>query len=200
MDYKSHLASVTKKDRAQLLCLAMASLAVRGHERIGALGSPRQAAHGRVALSRVAQWVCQSTSDALPKSQPLQRRAAALLISDFLDPLEDLRRALTSLAATGIQGHIVQIADPAEEILPFDGRIEFKGLDMPATYLARKTENLRENYASAYQAHRNAVRDFARSLGWSFIVHRTDQSAVQCLLPLHIRVSGANNHAGRASA
>ena len=200
MDYQSHLAPVSKKDRAQILGLAMASLAVRGHERVGALGSPRQAAHGRLALQRVAEWFAQSHATSLPQSQPLQRRAAALLISDFLEPLEELRRSLTTLAATGIQGHLVQIADPAEETLPFDGRIMFKGFDLPVTYLARKTEDLRADYAKAYAIHRQAVSELARSLGWSFVVHRTDQAPAQCLLPLHLRVSGAMNRAGRASA
>ena len=51
MDYKSHLADTTKMDRAQILAIAMASLAMRGHERIGALGSPRAAANGRMALN-----------------------------------------------------------------------------------------------------------------------------------------------------
>jgi uncharacterized protein (DUF58 family) len=44
MDFKSHLATTTKADRARLVAVAMASLAVRGHERVGALGSPRHAA------------------------------------------------------------------------------------------------------------------------------------------------------------
>ena len=148
----------------------------------------------------MAEWFAENHAASLPQSQPLQRRAAALLISDFLEPLEELRRSLTTLAATGIQGHLVQIADPAEETLPFDGRIMFKGFDLPVTYLARKTEDLRADYAKAYATHRHAVSELARSLGWSFVVHRTDQTPAQCLLPLHLRVSGAMNRAGRASA
>ncbi len=200
MRYQSHLASISKMERAQLLAIAAASLAVRGHERVGALGSPHRAGHGRMALQRLAEWVSAPRPENLPQSQPLQKRAAALLISDFLDPLDELRQSLTRLAATGIQGHLVQISDPAEESLPFDGRIEFKGLDMPASYLARKTEDLRVDYAKAFLNHRQAVRDLAGALGWTFIVHRTDQTPAQCLLPLHLRVSGALNAARVAMA
>lgn len=192
MDYKSHLAQVSKRDRAQLLVMAMASLAVRGHERVGALGSLRQAAHGRAALTRVAEYLTEARSEALPHAMPLQRRAAAVLASDFLEPLPELRKALSPLAASGIKGHLVQIADPAEEALPFEGRIEFLGFDLPQTYLARKTENLREDYARAYAAHRDGLRELARGLGWSFIVHRTDQPLSAALLPLHLQVAGAN--------
>ena len=190
MNYHSHLATVTKLERAQLLAMAMASLAVRGHERVGALGSLRQAGHGRAALARVAEHIIGIQSDALPRAGTLQRRAAAVLVSDFLDPLPELKRALGTLASTGIKGHLVQIADPAEEALPFDGRVEFLGFDLPQTYLARKTENLREDYARAYAAHRDALRELARSIGWSFMVHRTDQPLSAALLPLHVQVGG----------
>ena len=37
MDFNSHLSQVTKRDRAQLLALAVASLAVRAQERVSAL-------------------------------------------------------------------------------------------------------------------------------------------------------------------
>ena len=190
MDYKSHLAQHTKLDRAQLLALAMASLAMRGHERIGALGSPRAAANGRMALMRVAEWVSEKRDTPIPQAAARQKRAAVVLVSDFLDPIPEQRRSWTMLAEAGLKGHIVQIADPAEESLPFDGRNEFLGLDTSTTYLARKTENLRERYVAAYTNHRQQLRDLARSLGWTFTVHRTDEAPTRCLLPLYAHVSG----------
>ena len=190
MDYKSHLSQNTKLDRAQLLALAMASLAMRGHERIGALGSPRAAANGRMALMGVAEWVAEKRDTPIPQAAARQKRAAVILVSDFLDPIPEQRRSWTMLAEAGLKGHIVQIADPAEETLPFDGRNEFLGLDTSTTYLARKTENLRERYVAAYTNHRQQLRDLARSLGWTFTVHRTDEAATRCLLPLYAHVSG----------
>jgi uncharacterized protein (DUF58 family) len=190
MDYKSHLANVTKRDRAQLIAAAMACLAVRGHERVGALGGLRHAAHGRVALARVTEHLSAVREDAIPRPRGMQRRAAAVVVSDFLDDANELKSSLTAIASAGIRGHLLQIADPAEETLPFDGRIEFKGFDLPSTYLARKTEDLRADYVKAYAAHRATLRDLARSLGFSFAVHRTDQTAASALLPLHLQVSG----------
>jgi uncharacterized protein (DUF58 family) len=190
MNYTSHLASVTKRERAQLIATAMACLAVRGHERVGALGGLRHAGHGRVSLARVAEHVAAHRDDSIPQPRGMQRRAAAVLASDFLDDVSELKYALTAIASAGIRGHLVQIADPAEESLPFDGRIEFKGIDLPSTYLARKTEDLRADYVKAYAAHRNMLRELARSLGFSFTVHRTDQPAASVLLPLHLQVSG----------
>jgi len=201
MAFRSHLAPETKVDRARLLAMALASLAARAHERIGALGSPRAPGYGRLALLRVAEWVGQVQEDSLPAAGAQQRRAAAVLISDFLEPLDDVRQRLGAIAQAGVSGHIVQIADPAEETLPYEGRIEFMGLGSPLKYLAKKTEALREDYRAAYLAHREGLRQLARSLGWTFTLHRTDESPASVLLPLHVRISGAENRAGvRGSA
>ncbi len=200
MDYTSHLSKTSKLDRAQLIAVAMASLAMRGHERVGAIGSPRAAAHGRAALLRVAEYVAEKRNTPLPTSAARQRRAAALLVSDFLDPIVDVRRSWTVLAEAGLKGHVVQIADPAEETLPFDGRNEFLGLDTSSSYLARKTENLRSAYEKAYAEHRQTLRELARSLGWTFTVHRTDEAATRCLLPLYTHISGAARFNAAASA
>jgi uncharacterized protein (DUF58 family) len=200
MVFKSHLAQETKLERAQLLALALASLASRAHERIGALGSPRLPGYGRLALLRVAEWLGERHPDGLPSAGARQRRAAAVLISDFLEPLAEVRRAMTAIASAGVSGHLVQIADPAEETLPYDGRIEFLGMDSPVKYLAKKTEVLREDYKLAYQAHREGLRQLARALGWSFTLHRTDDAPARTLLPLHLLVSGAANRHGGAQA
>jgi uncharacterized protein (DUF58 family) len=74
--------------------------------------------------------------------------------------------------------------------LPFDGRNEFLGFDVSATYLARKTENLRAAYEKAYADHRQKLKDLARSLGWTFTVHRTSEAPTKVLLPLYAHVSG----------
>lgn len=201
MAFRSHLAPETKRDRAQLLALALASLAARAHERIGALGSPRPPGYGRLALLRVAEWLGQNHAEGLPSAGAQQRRAACVLISDFLEPLDEVRARLSAIAAAGVSGHVVQIADPAEESLPYDGRIEFLGMGSPLKYLAKKTEALREDYAAAYKAHREGLKQLTRGLGWSFTLHRTDETPASTLLPLHLRVSGAENrHGGRVSA
>ena len=85
-----------------------------------------------------------------------------------------------------------QIADPAEETLPYDGRVEFLGLGSPRKDLAKKSEALREDYIKAYGAHREGLKQLARGLGWTFTLHRTDEAPATALLPLHMRVSGAD--------
>jgi uncharacterized protein (DUF58 family) len=191
MTFKSHLAAETKSERAQLFALAAASLAVRAHERIGALGSQRRAAHGKSALLRTAEYILSPRGDSLPQPSNMQRQSAALLISDFLDELPTLERALQPLAQAGIRGHLVQICDPIEETFPFEGRVEFLGLDKPLKFIAPKTQSLREAYQEKFAQHREAVQLLARKMGWSFTVHRTDQSLSKALLATHAQISGA---------
>ena len=66
---------------------------------------------------------------------------------------------MTPLAAAGISGHLVQVVDPAEETLPYAGRVEFQEMAGPLKFLSAKTEMLREAYAQKLEAHRNALRD-----------------------------------------
>ena len=189
MDFKSHLANETKKDRAQLLQLALASLAVRAHERIGALGSQRRANAGPLALRQMAEHCAKANNNPLPNPTAIQRQSAAVLFSDFLDEPEAIKQALTPLAESGVRGHLVQITDPAEEALPYDGRVEFLGLDQPVRFIANKTQNLRERYVAAFATQRESVRQIAARLGWSFIVHHTSEQPSKCLQTLHLRVN-----------
>jgi uncharacterized protein (DUF58 family) len=192
MRFKSNLAQEPKADRAMLIALAIASLASRAHERVGGLGSGRQAGYGRSNLARLAEWAVMDHEAPLPATDSYAKNAAAVLVSDFLDEPEVISRSWGELASRGLRGHIVQIADPAEETLPYDGRVEFLGLDQTLRYLSPKTEDLREQYIEKYLEHRESLRRIARGIGWSFQVHRTDQSVMPTLLALFGQISDAN--------
>ncbi len=198
MNFKSALAQESKHDRALLLMLALGSLGIRAHERVGGIGSSRRPGYGTSALQKLAEWAIGEKQDTLPKADAMHSRAAAVVISDFLDEPKDIAKSLALLAERGVRGHVVQIADPAEETLPFDGRVEFYALDQTIKYLSPKTQNLRAAYIEKYQAHRARVKDIARALGWSFMVHRTDESAAKALLSLYAQVS--DNAAARGGS
>ncbi len=191
MQFKSHLAQDTKHDRGLLITLALASLAVRAHERIGGLGSDTAPGYGKSSLVRVAEYLLCAKDHTLPKIRTMQRHSAAVIASDYLDEPEEIRKFLVPLAQSGMRGHLLQVCDPAEETLPYDGRTEFLGLDRPARYLARKTEAIRDAYAEKYQAQREAVRTLAKSIGWTFTVHRTDQPVTPCLMAMYAQIFDA---------
>jgi hypothetical protein len=56
MEFHSHLANTTKRDRAVLLALALSVLATKAGERVGAIGSPHRPGHTGATLNRMAEW------------------------------------------------------------------------------------------------------------------------------------------------
>ena len=162
----------------------------RGADRQSAEGEPcprRTGAHGHLAVAQ--------RGASLPQSQHLQKFSSVVLLGDFLEKPEDIAATVRNLAARGVSGHIVQIVDPAEETLPYDGRIEFRDMDGPLKYLAGKTENLRDAYIEKFATQREAVRKIAHGVSWSFTLHHTDQSPAKLLMMLHGLVGGAKSRA-----
>ncbi len=190
MEFRSHLSTVTKRDRAQLIALALGSLAIRAQERVAMIGAHFGPGHSKGHLMRIAEAMAQGAGGSLPAAVKIPRFASALLIGDFYEPLQDIAAALTPLAAAGATGHVVQICDPAEETLPWQGRMEFLEVDGPRKFLAGKTETLRNAYSERFRAHRDALRDLVTRLGWTFTVHRTDTPPTTLLMSLHGLIGG----------
>ena len=190
MTFKSHLAQVSKRERAQLMMLAVAALAARAGERVGALGSPFAPDHTRGQLVKIADWFLKSEGAALPAVTRLPRFSGAVLAGDFFDPPEEIARAMAPLAEAGVRGHLLQVVDPAEETLPYAGRVEFHEMAGPLRFLSSKAETLRGAYGERLAAHRDALRDMCRRIGWSFAIHRTDEAPARALLALHAQISG----------
>lgn len=197
MAFRSGLANSSKQERAVLLALALAVLASKAGERVAALGSPHPPGHTRATLNRMAQWYAGHTTVAdepLPPAMPLPRFSAAVLIGDFLEPLDDIARRVTGLAARNVSGHMVQVLDPAEETFPYGGRTEFLEMSGPRRLLAGRAETLREAYKARLKDQRDGLRDLTRKLGWTFTVHSTGRPPQHALLALHGLLTGQRMH------
>ena len=168
MRYASQLAETTKRERAELLLIALAVLLNRAGERPALAGGLAPPTMGRVSLSRMAQQIegeALHDSNDLPPSSSLPRSAELVLFSDFLAPLPDLQAVVTAHANGGVRGHLVQILDPAEETLPFDGRIRFTGMEGEADILVPKVQEVRQDYARRLSLHRAALTEMAQKAG-----------------------------------
>ena len=131
----------------------------------------------------------QDRAEGLPTTAPLPRYAQVVLFGDFLEPPERIGQAIQSIAARGLRGQIVQVHDPAEEELPFRGRIRFDGFEGEGETLVRRVEAIRDRYRGRLAAHRDAIRDGARRAGWGFHLHRTDRPPESALLALYMALS-----------
>jgi len=108
-----------------------------------------------------------------------------VLIGDLLSPLDEIQKTVAALTGRGLRGHLVQVLDPAEETLPFAGRIEFEGMEGEEELLVPRVEAIRTAYMERLQAHQNGLAALARAAGWSFATHRTDRPPQTALLALY---------------
>ncbi len=213
MRYRSTDALPTKAERADLLLLALASLLVRGGEHVALLGTGRAPASGRAALRRLAGVLQDEASPLaaimedgaaslaalirndtaretnLPAFEILPRYARMVVIGDFLSPLEEVKSAVGAFASRGLRGHMMQVLDPAEEALPFSGRVRFEGLENEGDVLVGRVETLRKDYRANMASHRRGLEALARSAGWTFAAHHTDRSPATALLALFLVLS-----------
>jgi uncharacterized protein (DUF58 family) len=200
MDFRSRLSPATKLDRAVILLLALAEMLGRGGERVGMPGlvEPRI---GRDAADRIAAVLARAelTQD-WPDLDRVRRFSDVVILSDFLAEPEILRDRLRGLAGRGASLHLLQVFDPAEEAFPYEGRLEFRDPESGDTWLTERAGGLRDDYRTRLEAHRELIRGFARSAGFSFAVHHTDRPAAEGLLFLQARLSGVPSRPDHAGA
>lgn len=194
MAFRSHLSETSKIDRAIVLALSMGELLVQGGERIGIMGG--RARTGRTAVTKLALSIARRINDpalgggSLPAAAALGAFSECLLFSDFLEPVEELAPRLERLAVQGVRGHLIQVLDPAEETLPYQGRTEFTAAETGERMIAGRAETLREKYQERMSEHRQQLLELLRRLEWSLLVHHTDHPPEEALLALHGRLAG----------
>lgn len=196
MLYKSAGATVSKESRALVLVLAMAELLSRSGERIAwpGLSDPFTARNG---AERLATILAQATDvPTRPDLLSIRRFSDVVVASDFLDPVEETMEWLDVLARHGVRAHLIEIADPAEEIFPYSGRTEFVDPETRQKYTAGRAETLSREYRSLYIARREALASWCTRLGWSYTVNHTDRLASEALVRLHMALSGGIGQGG----
>lgn len=188
MDYRSDPSLPTKEDRALILALALVSLLVRAGERVAFLGSGRRPVGGRAGMISFCEQLMSQRDDdrGLPADQQLPRYARIVMISDFFSDLDQLKTKLRGFSGLGIRGHLLQVIDPAEDDLPFSGRVRFDDVRPgDSSALIGDVDSVRERYQRRFHAHIDGVREVGRSLGWTAGLHRTGRSPEPALLGLY---------------
>lgn len=190
MEWRSGAAVPYKRERADLLLLALAALLLRGGERVRLMGGPARARGGGAALESLAENLAgMQGGGGLPPSVSLPRHARVVLIGDFLSPLPEIRTAVAALAAIPVSGHLLQVLDPAEALLPYSGRVRFQGLEQEADTLIPRVEGIRKGYAEALEAQLHGLANLCTAAGWGFGTHRTDHPPETALLAMYAALS-----------
>jgi uncharacterized protein (DUF58 family) len=191
MEYKSHLSNTPKGDRALVLMFATAEILVRNGERVGLIGATRPSA-SRSIIERLAEAIIATNAGAhgdIPTNVMLDRRSEAVLIGDFLAPESEIALALEPLARLGARGHVIMIADPAEEVFPYAGQALLSENERGMRLRIGDAAAFGGLYRERLARHREAIADMCRRLNWSFALHRTDRAATEALVSLAGRIA-----------
>ncbi len=203
MDWRSAKSLPSKRERADLLLLALIVLLLRAGERVALLGEANLPSSSRSALIRMALSLeraeqagaraggheAPAEAGRLPGVEALPRYAQVVLIGDFLSPLEEIEADLRRCAERGLKGHVLQVLDPAEADLPYKGRVRFEGLEGEEPWLLGRTETVREAYQRRLSLQTQGLIDICRRIGWTAGQHRTDASSQAALLSLYAALS-----------
>ena len=98
---------------------------------------------------------------------------------------EAIRAMLGRFAAVPVTGHLMQILDPAEAVLPYQGRIRFRGVEKDGDTLIPRVESVRDAYAQRLKAQQEEITSLCATVGFGFTVHHTDHPPETALLALY---------------
>lgn len=189
MDWRSDAALPLKRERAELLLLALAALLLRGGERVRLAGVGLGLARSPAALPRLAEALAAAGASPPPPVHTLSRNARLVAFGDFLDPPAGIESWLGALSGQGIGGVLVAVRDPAERDFPFEGRIRFVGLEGEPPWPVAEAATIRQAYRERLAAHDGALAAAARARRFLFLRHVTDEPPASALLALYLGLS-----------
>ncbi|MGV6839776.1 MAG: DUF58 domain-containing protein [Planktomarina sp.] len=192
MTYQSGGAS--KAERAQLLTLALAHLALRGGERVGSAAGGLKTRAGLGQMDRLYAYLADQAASGdygRPLVDGLVPGAFGVFLSDFLGPLHPIEAALGAALDRGTLGVLVTVLDSAEMNFNFKGRTVFQSMEGSVVHETNQAADLQAGYDDALQKRIKTISDYAAAAGWGFHLHSTDQSPKAALAWLHGYISGA---------
>lgn len=184
MDFSSEKNLPTKSETANVITLALSILMTRAGERVGMLGET-QTGRSEAALDHIGNHLIEKENKApLPLHGPgrHQKNAALVLAGDFLSPVEECAASLKSLSTEAGGGFVIQILDPAEIELPFQGRAVFQDMGAQVRELVQNIPSIRDAYKKKIENHIASLREIAHDCSWHYVLHRTDEPVEETLL------------------
>lgn len=188
MGFSSSPKLQSKSSRARLLALALASLLIRGGERVGLTSSEMPPRSGELQLMRLAQTLAEAAGGedyGTPEVRGVLPHSRAVFVSDFLGEISGAEAAIAKATDRGVSGAIMQVLDPQEEAFPFDGRTIFESMGRSLSHETMKAGDLRGRYLDRLAERKDRLSSLARATGWQYDCHHTDSPASAALLWLY---------------
>lgn len=185
MDFASEKNLPQKGEVARRLALALAILLIRGGERVGLSNAGLPPRTGKVQLMRITSAMAYEDGApdyAAPRLGMAPPRSRAVMVSDFLGDIGRVKEAMTRASDRGVDGVLLQVLDPQEEVFPFDGRTIFESVGGTLRHETLKAGDLRDRYLQRLAERKAELQGLARVTGWQYHLHHTNQPATSALL------------------
>lgn len=178
MTLKSARVAHSKMESAVVISLGLGIMMARAGERVGLMTDPGRTGRSPASLQHLGEGLCRipdplSPGPDLPMAVNIPSNSSVVLCGDFLGPPEAIDMTLSVVAARAPQGLLVQILDPAEAYLPFNGRAIFRPFDDSQDFSIANVPSIREAYLQKLHAHIDLVRMIARRHGYAHVLHIT---------------------------
>lgn len=105
----------------------------------------------------------------------IKSRSLCVVVSDFLEPIESVKKGILHLAKKARNMIVVHVADPAEKSLDWQGDIKLYDLETNRMKKIFFTPAMRRDYAVKFMAHVEKVRRICDSVGADFFSATSDE-------------------------
>ena len=102
----------------------------------------------------------------------IRSTSLVVVISDFLDDVESLVNGIYKLSAHDLI--LIQVLDPAEAALDFQGDLRFIDMESKGSVLTRVTDGVREEYIERMREHGARIREACSAVGADFFSYSAD--------------------------
>lgn len=185
MNFSSLRNTPSKRHCAEVLLLALGILALNGGEQVGLIGTGLAPQSHTSAIRRLCDYLPQQDR-LLESGRGISARTRAVLFSDFYFPLDDISAFCARLAARHVRGVLVQLFDPAEKTLPYNGRVKFRDSeDKDSTLTLPQVESARALYEERFAEHQRTLARIAADNGWTFHAFSTTAPRENVLATLY---------------
>ncbi|WP_373650411.1 DUF58 domain-containing protein [Schlesneria sp. DSM 10557] len=207
MTYRSPKAMFSKLEYAQYIAAAFAYLIIHQQDAVGLATfdtSVRQflrPGSTAVQLRQLCHTLEQSPSGGESSIGPIfhdlaeriKRRGLVVIISDFFDDPETLKKGLKHFQHRRHDVVLLQVIDPEEQDFTFVDPTLFKGLENLGEQLT-EPRALRKAYQKEFEEFLKTIRSSARDFRMDYVLMRTDQPLE---VNLHEFLSRRMHRAGR---
>jgi uncharacterized protein (DUF58 family) len=171
----------TKYDHATAIAASLSYMAIQQQDSVGLAifdqqlsryfkpsNSPGQWKIVVTELQQVPRWNKTNTGKILDQiAEKLNHRSLIVLLSDFFDDLEGIKKGLRHLKYKKHEVMVFQVLDPTEIEFPFDDVTLFKGLE-EAGDLLTEPRSLRDGYLEQLRLFTDELKKMCRGMHLDF--------------------------------